>query len=197
MPTPTVYAAVAFAIHLPCSVRLLALSDLQHLPVMYRARLTHSALTHVAFSPGGGCLAAAAAEERRVALLGLRGCEQVDMLGYITTPGEAASTASIAAASVLLLQKGTTPRQSICSCFLSASGRLANMGDMPAVWCFTAADIHRVVANLTLCLLSVYCRADCQHVLVQQQSFLPGAAADKLAGRGPAVLYATIANPQQ
>jgi hypothetical protein len=47
----------------------------------------HSKLTHVAFSPGGSCLAAAAAEERQVALLGLRGCEQVDMLGYVTTPG--------------------------------------------------------------------------------------------------------------
>jgi hypothetical protein len=55
---------------------------------MYRARLTHSQLTHVVFSPGGSCLAAAAAEECRVALLGLRGCEQVDTLGYFTTPGE-------------------------------------------------------------------------------------------------------------
>jgi hypothetical protein len=68
--------------------RLVALSDLQRLPMMYRARLTHSQLTHVAFSPGGSCLAAAAAEECRMALLGLRGCEQVDTLGYITTAGK-------------------------------------------------------------------------------------------------------------
>jgi hypothetical protein len=70
-----------------CPPRLLALSDLQRLPVMYRVRLTRSQLTHVAFSPGGSCLAAAAAEECRVTLLGLRGCEQVDTLGYFTTPG--------------------------------------------------------------------------------------------------------------
>jgi hypothetical protein len=80
-----------FAAGVNLVVRLLALSDIQRMPVMYRARLTHSALTHVAFNPGGSCLAAAAAAERRVALLGLRGCEQVDMLGYITTPGEHAS----------------------------------------------------------------------------------------------------------
>lgn len=65
--------------------RLLALSDLQRLPMMYRARLTRTPLTHVAFNPGGSCLVAAA--EQQVALLGLRGCEQVDVLGYYNAPG--------------------------------------------------------------------------------------------------------------
>eukprot|EP00878_Enallax_costatus_P021774 GHUV01023067.1.p1 GENE.GHUV01023067.1~~GHUV01023067.1.p1 ORF type:complete len:586 (+),score=231.95 GHUV01023067.1:239-1759(+) len=63
-------------------VRLLALSDPQQLPVYYRSRLHQSAVTHVSFNPGGTCLAAAAAVDHRIALLALRGCEHVDMLGY-------------------------------------------------------------------------------------------------------------------
>lgn len=68
--------------------RLISLTELQRLPVMYRCRLHKSAVTHAAFSPSGDCLVTAAAADKHVALLGLRGCEHTDMLGYFATAGE-------------------------------------------------------------------------------------------------------------
>lgn len=74
--------------HIRYSCRLLALTELQRLPVIHRSRLHKSAVTHVAYNPDGTCLAVAAAADKRVALLSLRGCEHVDVLGYFTAAGK-------------------------------------------------------------------------------------------------------------
>jgi hypothetical protein len=61
------------------------------LPVVFRCRLSKGAISAAAFSnsgSGGGLLAAACPEERRVWLLQVSGREQVVVLGFVGTPGE-------------------------------------------------------------------------------------------------------------